>query len=111
MSGTIELMKQAELDAFEKAVLMGLFNQPTIPEWADLALSLQGIDAQAYVNKFESIMKPFLKDNGLVNAETIRKLVNMKYPKYVALVPDQDFRLVDVVQKVAAALADLNLFK
>lgn len=105
----VELMKQAELDAFEKAVLNGFFGQPTLPDWADVALSLKGIDAQAYVNKFEAMIKPFMKDNGLVNAEAVRKLINIKYPKYAVLVPNQDFRLVEVVQNVAAAINDLKL--
>lgn len=108
-TSSIDLMKQSELDAFEKAVLIGLFDEPKIPAWLDLGLSLKGIDPQKYVNKFEEVMKPFMKDNGLVNSEAIKKLVSLKNPKYAALFPNHDFRLVEIVENVTAALADLNI--
>lgn len=109
MSSQADIMKQSELDAFEKAILTGMFGEPKLPAWADLALTMKGIDPQKYVDKFEEIMKPFMRDNGLVNSQAIKKLISLKYPKYAVLVPDHDFRLVEVVENVISAITSLNL--
>lgn len=100
-------IKQVELDAFEKAVMRGIFGQETLPAWADLAFSFKGIDPQKYINRFEEVMRPFLKDNGLVNAESIKKLVAMKDPKWAALIPNEDFRLVDSAENVISLISNL----
>ena len=92
-----EDLKQNELDAFEKLVLVDLFGKEEVPSSINAILKLRGIDLQQQVNKFEEIVKPLMTDKGYVDGCVLRDL----FPKYGEIVPDEPFRLIDVYQNVS----------
>lgn len=57
------------------------------------------------IQNFESIMKPIMDDNGLVNAELAKSLTATKFPLLSNILPTSNFRLVDAADGV------INIFQ
>lgn len=62
-------IRQNELDLAEERVLTNLFGSTTPDAKTQWLLKFLDIDINDIIQNFESIMKPIMDDNGLVNAE------------------------------------------
>ena len=94
-------IKQNELDIAEERLLNYVFGSTTPDSKTQWLLKFLDIDINKYIQDFENFMKPLMDDQGLVNAELTRSLVSSKHPMLANMVPNNNFRLVDVVEGVA----------
>lgn len=70
-------------------------------------LKFLDIDINDIIQNFESIMKPIMDDNGLVNAELAKSLTATKFPLLSNILPTSNFRLVDAADGVINILQSL----
>lgn len=100
----LEDLKQMELDKAELMVFNKLWGGPE-PDGAFLTiLKMFGIDINKYIQSFENCVKPFMKDNGLIDGIRLRQVLSLKSPKLSEMVPPHDFRLCDIVEGVLSCL-------
>lgn len=100
----LEDLKQVELDKAEEMVFNKLWGS-TQPSQASLTiLNMLGIDINDYIQAFENRVRPFMKDNGLIDGTRLRQVVSLKSPKLAETIPAHDFRLCDLVEGVISCL-------
>lgn len=86
--------KQIEMDLVERKVLASLFGKDF---QNNVYFKFVAPKAQNYINKFEAIARPIMNEDGTINAERAKKLLEVRYPKALAYLPQKDFRLSDIV--------------
>ena len=93
--------KQIELDAFESIVLRALFGE----NWQQNK-TFQLINAfkpnaiQTYINRFETVVEPFMSENGAVNGYLLKTALQAQNSMLADIVPDREFRLTDIARDV-----------
>ena len=95
--------QQNELDKIEKLVLITLFGKECIPESTSIALRMMNINPNNLIHKFESIMIPIMKDDGIIDGKMLKKFLQFsKYNEITRLftIPDTDFYLSDICVSV-----------
>jgi len=100
-------IKQVELDLAEEKVLTAIFGSTTPNAKAQWLLNFMGINLQEMVDKFEFFAKPMMNEQGLIDAKLARELVGEKYPFLANIVPDEDFRLVEVADSMVNVIDKL----
>lgn len=98
-------IRQNELDLAEERILTNLFGSITPDAKTQWLLKFLDIDINDIIQNFESIMKPIMDDNGLVNAELAKSLTATKFPLLSNILPTSNFRLVDAADGV------INIFQ
>lgn len=100
-------MQQSELDLFEEKVLDSIFGGHT---QNDLIIR-KGIfkydinpQVQKYIDKFETIVKPFMDEQGYINMTEIKKYVEIPYVN----LPDGKFRLIEVFNSFEPLISKLK---
>lgn len=65
------------------------------------------IDPNAYIQAFEARVTPFMKENGMVDGKFLSRTLRVWKPRLVQYlpIPEEDFRLVDLVDKLPGILA------
>jgi hypothetical protein len=100
----LEDLKQVELDKAEEMVFNKLWGS-TQPDKTSLAImSMLGIDINDYIIAIENRVRPFMKDNGLIDGLKLKQVVSLKSPKLSETIPSHDFRLCDLVEGVISCL-------
>lgn len=100
-------IRQNELDLAEERVLTNLFGSTTPDAKTQWLLKFLDIDINDIIQNFESIMKPIMDDNGLVNAELAKSLTATKFPLLSNILPTSNFHLVDAADGVINILQSL----
>ena len=93
--------KQIEKDAFEEIVLQVLFGA----NWRDnnllvLVNAYRPNLVQGFVNKFETLIDPFMCENGNVNGCLLRTALQSRNSFIAELIPDREFRLTEVAKEI-----------
>lgn len=93
--------KQIEMDAFENKVLSSLFGSDwrNSKEFKFIELFKPGV-VQTYINKFETLVEPFMNENGTVNGYMLKQALAIKGSMFADLIPDRDFVLSNVADEV-----------
>lgn len=96
--------KQDALNVFETIIVKEIFGTTEFSAGTKTVLRLAGFDIDRKMNniieKFETFMKPLVLDDGKVDVQALRDLVSLKYPKLVDIVPQENFDLVAVAEKI-----------
>lgn len=97
--------KQLELDRTEEIVLNALFggDYKNNAHFKLLETFKPGI-VQTYIDKFETIVGPFLNEDGSVNGYMLKQALSTKYPKAKDIVPDSNFMLSDLSNQIIKML-------
>lgn len=101
-------IRQNELDVAEERLLTNLFGKAEIDAKTAWLLRYLNIDINEYIQNFENIVKPLMLDNGMVDVNLTKSLVASKYPLLSNIIPSTNFRLVDVVDTLAALLKGIK---
>ena len=103
---------QMELDMVEEHLLACLFRDAHNPQFNSAAKTffiLSGKDPIAILNtciaQFETIVKPFLKENGYVDGAKLSQLIEAKFNQQI---PIGDFRLIDATRIIEPWLMTLG---
>lgn len=91
--------QQNELDKVEKRILIALFGKEDIPERTAIALRMMNINPNDIIRKFENIIIPIMKEDGIIDGKLLNKLLRMsKYFEitHIFTIPDADFCLSDI---------------
>lgn len=103
---------QMELDMAEEHLLTCLFRDANNPQFNNTAksfLMMSGKDPVSILNnsisQFETIVRPFLKENGYVDGNKLSQLIEIRFNKQV---PIGDFRLIDVTRAIEPWLISLG---
>lgn len=93
--------KQIEMDAFEEIILQSVFGA----EWRQsnafkLLNAFKPNLVQNYINKFETVVEPFMSENGAVNGYLLKTALKANNSMIADLVPDREFRLTDIARDV-----------
>lgn len=89
---------QQELDVFEEELLKVIFgNDFQNSTNYKMAITIYGNKINAYISRFEAFMRPLMLDSGLVDCDKVKKIVDIKYPNYSFLIPNSNFRLVNIL--------------
>lgn len=97
-------IKQAELDAAEELIFNRILGGTCLSPTADFILKTLNIDINSYIQKFESLIKPFMTETGMVDGAMLRQAIALKSPKTSELIPPHEFRLKDIVEGVLTCL-------
>lgn len=100
----IDSLRQTELDLVERKILTEIFGGYK-PENFVYRVGLFKVDladkVQKYINRFEELLIPLMDDRGFIKGKELKKYLD----ENIALViPDEDFRLIDIYDKVAPAV-------
>lgn len=99
-------IKQQELDFVEQQLLTDIFGGYTADKFVfrygffKLDLSSK---VQKAINDFETFIKPYMDENGMVDATEIKKLFNENYIN----IPDGKYRLIDIYRRCQPFLTSL----
>ena len=97
-------LKQVELDKAEEMVFNKLWGSTQPNQMFITVLNMLGIDINDYIQAFENRVKPFMRDNGLIDGNRLKQFVSLKSPKLAETIPPHDFRLCDLVEGVLSCL-------
>lgn len=104
---------QIELDMVEEYILTCLFGSiqnPQVNSTIKSFLALKGKNLadiiNDYIDKFEDIIKPLLKENGYVDGEKLSKLLKVKLNQNITL--SGDCRLIDVARILEPQLLSIG---
>lgn len=97
--------KQIELDAFEQGILSGIFgdNWQNSKEFKLIEAFKPGY-IQRYIDRFETLIDPFMREDGLVNGYLLKKAVEIKSPFFADIIPNREFRLSELSAEVLKLL-------
>lgn len=103
---------QTELDMVEEYVLNCLFINAQNPQLNSFVKSYLAMSGKTYadivnnyINTFEAIAKPFLKDNGYVDGAKLSQLLKVKFKKEFAI---DDFRLIEAARSFEPWISNLG---
>lgn len=103
---------QTELDMAEEHIISCLFgdvNNPQVNSTIRSFLALQGKSVAGvineYIDKFEAIIKPMLKENGFIDGAKFSKLVKIKFNQDINI---QDFRIIELTRILEPWLLDIS---
>ena len=103
---------QTELDMAEEYILKCLFgdiNNPQVNAAIKSFLTLQGKSVAGtineYIDKFETIIKPMLKENGYIDGAKFSELLKIKFKQEI---PIQDFRIIELARALESWLLDIS---
>lgn len=89
---------QQELDLFEDEILKVIFgNGYQNNANYKMAITIYGNKINSYISRFEAFMRPLMLDSGLVDSAKLKQIVEIKYPNYSFLIPNNNFRLVNLI--------------
>jgi hypothetical protein len=97
-------LKQVELDKAEEMVFNKFWGSTQPDKITSTILNMLGIDINDYIQAFENRVKPFMRDNGLIDGMKLKQVVSLKSPKLAETIPPHDFRLCDLVEGVISCL-------
>lgn len=97
-------LKQTELDLAEEKILLAVFGSTNPGPKARWLLNFLGIDLNALIRDFEYLVRPTLREDGLVDPEIARGLLG----KFGGLVPDKPFRLMDFAEPLGKLILMLK---
>lgn len=104
---------QIELDMVEEYILTCLFGNiqnPQVNSTIKSFLALRGANLaeiiNSYIDRFEDIIKPLLKENGYIDGEKLSKLLEVKLNQNISL--SGDCRLIDVARVFEQQLLSLG---
>lgn len=100
-------VRQNELDIAEERFFLNLFGSTEIDAKTQWLLKFLEIDINEQIQNFESIVRPLMLDNGLIDAALTKSLVSSKYPLLSSIIPSNNFRLVEVVDSLSKTLSML----
>lgn len=88
---------QVEMDALEQAVLEAVFgadyqNSPTFK----MAETFFPGKIQGYIDRFETMIRPFMNEDGSTDGVRLKRAVELKYPNWAYWVPERNFRLTEL---------------
>lgn len=93
--------KQIELDAFETIILKSVFGDNWQQSKAFLFLNtFKPNVVQNYINRFETVVEPFMSENGAVNGYLLKTALQAQNSMLADIVPDREFRLTDIARDV-----------
>lgn len=92
---------QIEMDAFESAVLAAVFG----PDYRGnnmfkLLESFFPGRVQRYIDRFETLVSPFMNPDGTTDGARLKQAVGLKYPTLAHLVPERPFRLTELSEAI-----------
>lgn len=93
-------IKQQELDVAEERFFTTIFGSTEIDAKTQWLLKFLDIDINKQIQNFENIVKPLMLENGLIDTNLVKSL----YPAVSKLLPDSNFRLVDIVDSLSLIL-------
>lgn len=93
-------VRQNELDIAEEKFFNSIFGSTDLDPKMQWLLKFLNIDINKQIQNFENIMKPLMLDNGLVNVELVKSL----YPSVSRILPNANFRLVELVDSLSIIL-------
>lgn len=93
-------VRQNELDIAEEKFFNNIFGSTDLDPKIQWLLKFLDIDINKQIQNFENIMKPLMLDNGLVNVELVKSL----YPSVSRILPNTNFRLVELVDSLSIIL-------
>ena len=93
-------IKQQELDVAEERFFTTIFGSTEIDAKTQWLLKFLDIDINKQIQNFENIVKPLMLENGLIDTNLVKSL----YPSVSKLLPDSNFRLVDIVDSLSLIL-------
>lgn len=97
--------KQIELDSFENSIISSVFGD----KWQE-SKEFKLIEAfkpgyiQSYIDKFETLIDPFMREDGLVNGYLLKKAVEIKSPLFAEIIPNREFRLSELSSELLKLL-------
>jgi hypothetical protein len=97
-------VKQQEMDIAEEVAMKIFFGGTELDAKTQWLLKFLDIDINHQIKNFENLVRPLLKDNGLVDATLAKGLAATKYPLLSNIIPNKDFRLVEVVEGFASTI-------
>ena len=94
---------QVELDSFENAILVAVFGQDyqNNNTFRMLNTWMPG-KVQSYIDRFETIITPFMNPDGSTDGTRLRDAVALKYPELVQLIPNGTFHLSGIADAVSS---------
>lgn len=101
-------LRQTELDIAEEKILLAIFGTTSPSGKAQWLLNFLGIDINSWLREFEYLVKPILREDGLVDADLARSLLAERWPGLVGLVPGRPFRLSELVEPLAKLILGLK---
>lgn len=93
-------IKQQELDVAEERFFTTIFGSTEVDAKTQWLLKFLDIDINKQIQNFENIVKPLMLENGLIDTNLVKSL----YPSVSKLLPDNNFRLVDIVDSLSLIL-------
>lgn len=93
-------IKQQELDVAEERFFTTIFGSTEIDAKTQWLLKFLDININKQIQNFENIVKPLMLENGLIDTNLVKSL----YPSVSKLLPDSNFRLVDIVDSLSIIL-------
>lgn len=100
-------IRQKELDRAEEVFLTNIFGSTVPSGEVQWLLKFMDIDINDIIQNFESMVKPFMTHTGLVDAKLLKSAVARKYPILAAMIPEKDFRLVNLAESSSRMIAKL----
>lgn len=97
-------VKQSELDLAEERLLTAVFGSTEIDAKAQWLLKFLNIDINELIQNFENTVRPLMLDNGMIDVALTRSIVSSKYPVLSYIIPEKNFRLVDIVDELTKLL-------
>lgn len=104
-------IKQSELDLLESKVMTAIFGGTTIDAKTQWLLNFLNIDINNIIQNFETIVRPMIKENGMVDINMVRGLLQDSYPWMLQVLPQNDFRLVDCADILIDILERMKQWK
>lgn len=93
--------KEIELDLFERTILESVFGKEYQSNYFfKIAEAYKPGVFQSYIDKFESVVKPFMVEDGSVDGARLKRVLEVAYPNIAQIVPGYNFRLSEVLQSV-----------
>ena len=103
---------QTELDMAEEHILTCLFgdiHSPKVNTFVETFLAMRGKSLVGTINeylvKFETLIKPILKENGYVDGAKFSNLMKVKFNKDITI---QDFRLIELTRALEPMLMNIK---
>jgi len=92
---TNNAIKQAVSDKFAETVLTDIFGKPKVPAFLDVFLRNKGVDIQKSFEVFDSFILEFMNEDGKIRGSDLRRVVAEKSPRFVEMIPNEDFDLFE----------------
>lgn len=97
----LEDLKQTELDIAEEKIVRAFFGGTLKPDaLSSGVLNLFNIDVNAYIKKFENLIRPFMNESGYVDGSRLKHTLEPLKPKLALFIPEREFRLSELSDEI-----------